>query len=89
MTLPLIHALRETDPRTRRQIIKTVKKKKKARADLQRIGAFVREHGGLDYARRRMKQHAETAAVMLETLPPTPARETLLDLVAYTVQRKK
>ncbi len=89
MTLPLIFALREADVPERRRILKIVKKRKKSRADLHAVVSFVRERGGLTYARSQMEAHARTAAEILSTFPPTPARDTLLDLIVYTVQRKK
>lgn len=89
MTLPLIHALREADTRERRRILKIVKKRKKDRADLKAVVTFVRDNGGLAYAREKMEVHARAAADILATFPPTSARDTLLDLIVYTVQRKK
>ncbi len=87
MTLPLIYALRQADRRERRRILKIVRKKKKRRADRRAVAAFVRERGGIAYVRARMIEHAGNAYALLADLPPTPAREALLDLVRYTVQR--
>lgn len=89
LTLPLIHALAHADRRTRRRILKIVRKDEKDRDDRRTVAAFAEEHGGLAYTRRRMTELAGEAHALLADLPPTPAREALLDLVRYTVQRKR
>ena len=89
MTLPLIVALREADDRERKRILKIVKQKKKSRADVFAVSQFVQAHGGLAYARQKMRALADEAAETLMTFPPTPARDALLDLAAFVVARKK
>ncbi|GIV62193.1 MAG: polyprenyl synthetase [Rhodothermaceae bacterium] len=89
MTLPLIHALREADDAERRRILKIVRQKKKSRADVRAVSAFVERHGGIDYARRRMTELAREAHALMTTFPPTEARDALMDLAVYIIQRKK
>lgn len=89
MTLPLIYALRESDSRTQRSILGIVRKKKKSAADLQAIVSFVTEKKGIEYTRKAMIGFAEEAHNLLLDFPPSDARQALLDLVAYTVIRKK
>ena len=88
MTLPLIHALRESPPAERKRILKLVRKREKTPEDVQAVAAFVEAHGGLTYARRAMMALAEEARALLLTFPDSEARSALLDLTAYTVQRK-
>lgn len=89
MTLPLIHALREGSRRDRRRILKIVRKKKKSRSDIREVALFVDERGGIAYAREKMNECATEARDLLETFPPTSARDAMLDLVDYTVSRSK
>jgi octaprenyl-diphosphate synthase len=89
MTLPLIVALREADASERKRILKIVKKSKKSRDDIRTVGAFVRERGGIAYARERMQTLATEAADALAAFPPTEARDALLDLAAFIVARKR
>lgn len=89
MTLPLIHALREGSRRDRRRILKIVRKKKKSRSDIREVARFVDERGGIAYAREKMNECAMEARDLLETFPPTSARDAMLDLVDYTVSRSK
>lgn len=87
LTLPLIHALRTADRSEQRRIMKIVKKKRKRRSDVREVATFVRDHGGLAYARAEMLRLADEARALLEPLPPSDARDALLDLVAFTVKR--
>lgn len=89
MTLPLIVALREADGAERKRILRIVRQKKKSREDVRTVAAFVRDHGGLAYARAQMLALADEAAATLSQFPPTPARDALLDLTAFVVARKK
>lgn len=89
MTLPLIVALERAHAAERRRIRALVRKKRKRRADLAQIHAFVKDHGGIEAARERMLRLAGDAARRFAALPPTPAREALLDVAAFVVARKK
>lgn len=89
LTLPLIHALREADRGTKRRIMQIVRQKKKSRADIREVARFVDEQGGIAYARRRMQELAEEARRLLLTFPATEARQAMLQLVDYTVSRRK
>ncbi|MGI9175271.1 MAG: polyprenyl synthetase family protein [Rhodothermales bacterium] len=89
LTLPLIHALAQSDRSERRRILKIVRQKKKSRQDVREVAQFAEAAGGIAYARAKMQTLAGEARTILLTFPPTPARDALLDLVEYTVQRKR
>lgn len=89
MTLPLIHSLRESSSQERRRIMRIVRKKKKSRTDIREVSQFVHQGGGIDYARAKMRDLSLDARELLLTFAPTEAREAMLSLVSYTVQRSK
>lgn len=89
LTLPLIYALQQAEPREQRRIRKIVEKKRKNRADVRSVAAFVEQHGGITYALKQMEAHAAEARKLLLSFPPMPARDALLELVAYTIHRQK
>lgn len=89
MTLPLIHALEKAEPARKKRIMKIVRKKSKSREDIEEVGAFVNEFGGIEYARSTMMDHADRAFGILESLPESEARTALEDLVRFTVTREK
>jgi octaprenyl-diphosphate synthase len=89
LTLPLIHALRTAPPGERKATLRRIKKRKKTRADGEAVAAFVRQYGGLDYARTRMEALVAAATLEIETFPPSEARDALVQLARYVVARRK
>ncbi|PSQ93907.1 MAG: polyprenyl synthetase [Bacteroidetes bacterium SW_7_64_58] len=89
MTLPLIVALREADRREKKRILKIVDQDDKDRDDLRTIGAFVDEHGGIEYARSKMESLAANARSLLSALPPSEARASLAGLTQFAIQRSR
>ena len=89
LTLPLIHALQKASWLERRRIMHIVRKGKKSKKDLKTVSQFTKDRGGLAYARRHMRRYAEEATSLLAAFPASDARTALMDLAAYTIQRKK
>ena len=89
MTLPLIYALREAPHGERRTVLRIVRKKRKTQRDTRDVNRFVERHGGITYARRKMHEHARAARLLLDDFPAMTARDALLDLVDYTVSRRR
>lgn len=89
LTLPLIYALRQVDGSEKRSIMKVVRKSDKSRADVRRVAKFVTEQGGLAYARQHMDRLAGEARSILKAFDPSDARDALIGLTHYTVQRKR
>lgn len=89
MTLPLIHALRETSGRDRRRILNIVRKPKKSRADIREVSRFVETRGGIAYAKEKMHESAMEARDLLGSFAPNRARDAMLGLVEYTVSRSR
>ena len=89
LTLPLIHSLQRTDWLTRRRIIYDVKNNKGDNAKVAAVIQFVKETGGLDYAILRMKEYHAQALTILRTFKPSPSRDSLEQLITYTIEREK
>ena len=89
MTLPLIHALQEADHKTRRYIIRTIKKHHDRPKKVKEVVDFVRQSGGLEYARTKMMWHIDQAKEILFNFPQTAERDALALVIDYTAQRKK
>lgn len=89
LTLPLIYALDQAAPREAKAIRKLVKRRKKTRADVDRVVRFVYDNGGVAYARARMEALAAEAIGDLLTFPESEARTALLGLAKFIVARKR
>lgn len=89
ITLPLIHALRETGPIERRHIIRLLRKKKKGNRDIREVIEFVKKHGGLDYAEAAMKEYSDRAIRILEEYPDSETKSALIEFVIFSTLRRK
>jgi octaprenyl-diphosphate synthase len=88
-TLPLIYALNQADPGTRRKIIRTIKNGNRSQQVVNEVIRFVSDMGGIEFARTRMLDFKNEALEILNEFPPSGARESMKDLVEFTVSRKK
>ena len=89
ITLPLIYALSQSDKTTRRRILNTVRNESHKREKVAEVIQFVRESGGLDYARAAMYRYRQEAFDLLSRTPDSPARDSLRDLLIFVTERKR
>lgn len=89
MTLPLIYSLNNADSKTKKQIINDIKKDSENPDVLQKVIAFVKDHGGLEYAENVMLEYQEKALNDLYKLQPSPARSSIEQLISYVTTREK
>ena len=89
MTLPLINALQNATPAKRKAIIRIIKKYHNRPKKVAEVVDFVRNSGGLDYARGKMENHLKNASEILSNFPPSKERDALNEVIAYTGARKK
>lgn len=84
-TLPLIHALRETDAATRQQTIERIARSgREAWPEVQKLIAAT---GGITYTERRAEEAAARAVTIAGDFPAGPARDALVQLAHYATQR--
>jgi octaprenyl-diphosphate synthase len=88
-TLPLIYALNQAAPDERRAVIRKIKNGKRNQKVVNEVIHFVKENGGIEYAITKMEAFKSAAMEILHTFPESPYRDSLRDLVEYTVSRKK
>lgn len=89
MTLPLIYALGKAERSEKRRIINIIRNHNEDPEQVGRVIAFVWQSGGIEYARKRMLEYRDEALALLKTLPDTPAKASLEQLVNYTIEREK
>lgn len=88
LTLPLIAALAASEPRENRRMRARIRRGVK-RGEIDEIREFVRKRGGERYAENKMNECRLTAVGALERLPDRPARQNLMQLVQFAVERSK
>ncbi len=89
MTLPLIYALSQTDFWQKRKIINYIKNESDNPKRVNEVIAFVKLSGGIEYATKVMEQFVAEARTILYQFPDSPYRQSLDQLVQYTIERTK
>lgn len=88
MTLPLIYTLNNADRETKRKIIYIVKNQNTDKAKVDEVIGYVHKSGGIEYSVQKMKEYQARALEMLDQYPDSPARQALIELVNYVIDRK-
>lgn len=89
MTLPLIYALSQVSSSEKGRMLKLIKKSAEKPKNVAEVIKFVKDAGGLDYATGVMERYHTQAKEILMTLPPSIYRDSLEQLVQFTIDRSK
>ncbi|MBO9637776.1 MAG: polyprenyl synthetase family protein [Siphonobacter aquaeclarae] len=89
MTLPLIYALQQADWMTKRKVIRTIKNDSENPKKVGEVIDFVKQSGGIQYATQVMKRYVDEALHILTDFPASAYRESLVNLVKFTIERTK
>ena len=89
LTLPLIYALQNSSVLERRKILTMIRRHNKNDMKIKEIIRFVKDKGGIEYTEKIMMEYGNRALEVLEKYPDSEAKESLKELVNYTVKRKK
>ncbi|MGB4930392.1 MAG: polyprenyl synthetase family protein, partial [Chitinophagales bacterium] len=89
LTLPIIYTLQNASPADKRKIINIVKNENKNKAKVDWVIDFVKQNGGIQYAEQKMKDFQAEAFQLLEQFPESESKSSLIELVRYTIERKK
>ncbi len=88
LTLPLIHILQKVPSSLKKQIIYIVKNNNNDKEKVKFVIDNVKAYGGIEYANQKMLEYRDNALLILNSFPPSPAREALEELVRYTTDRQ-
>ena len=89
MTLPLIYVLNNAEKKDKNWLINSIKNHNKDAKRVKQVVAFVKDHGGLDYATAKMKGFQDEALQILNTYPNSEFKNSLEIMVNYVIDRKK
>lgn len=89
MTLPLIYALQQAEKSERKYIINIIKNKSDKSSKVKEVIRFVKEKGGIEYAESVMNRYHEEAVAILNKFPDSVYKNSLKELVKYTIERSK
>lgn len=88
MTLPLIYALSKAGFWDKRRIIGIVRSESEKPKKVQEVIEFVKKSGGIDYAREKMALYYQQALAILDRYPESTYRQSLKNLVQFTIERQ-
>ncbi|QJW88991.1 polyprenyl synthetase family protein [Spirosoma taeanense] len=89
MTLPLIYALGKAGFFEKRRIINIVKNESENPKKVNEVIGFVKNSGGIEYATEAMNRYVADAQALLDSFPASTYRQSLYQLVQYTIERSK
>ena len=89
MTLPLIYTLNHVDGKTKRSIIRTIKKHNLNKEKVNEVIDIVKKSGGMEYAGTVMKDYAQRAIEALQDVPESEAKQSFIDLIHFTINRNR
>jgi octaprenyl-diphosphate synthase len=88
-TLPLIYALEQSSFSEKRSILKLMRNGQMNSNKIHFIIDFVKDKNGLLFAEQKMRDFKNKADAVLGSYPDSDARQSLLDLVSFTVERNR
>ncbi|MDC3305664.1 polyprenyl synthetase family protein [Flavobacteriales bacterium] len=89
MTLPLIYTLNSVDKKLKNYIINIIKNHHKDDVKVAEVIALVKENGGLEYAKKAMHNYHNNAVEIINKFEDNQAKESLILLLDYVINRKK
>ncbi|WP_418512820.1 polyprenyl synthetase family protein [Corallibacter sp.] len=89
MTLPLIYVLNNASKKDKKWLINSIKNHNRDKKRVAQVVAFVKQHGGLEYAISKMKTFQSEALQLLQKYPESEYRSALELMVNYVIDRKK
>lgn len=87
VTLPLLFALRQGG-READELRRIILAKDFTDEHIERLIAFAKAQGGIEYAEKKMEEFQQKAVGLLVQLPDTPAKQSLKILSEYIISRK-
>ena len=88
MTLPLIHVINKVSVNDRNWILNTIKKHNKNKTKVKQLISFVKEKGGVEYAKKVMTNYKSKALKMILEFPKNDYRKSLEFMLDYVIERK-
>ena len=89
ITLPLIHTLKNADRRTRKKIIRMVKRAPKDPDAVKWVMNAIIAGPGIEYARVKMAELRNDAVKMLDAFEDTDSRKALINMLDFTIERTR
>ncbi len=88
LTLPLIYSFTKVKKKDAKEILSLIKSGHLKSKDIKYIANFVIENGGIDYAENKAEEFTNKALKELEIFEDSSAKQSLLHLTRFVIQRE-
>lgn len=89
LTLPVIHALKSTPNQKMHNLAQRVKQGDATKEEIEKLIAFTKENGGIEYATQYMIHLVNRAHKLLDQCRDESVRQALISFIDYVVYRNK
>jgi octaprenyl-diphosphate synthase len=89
MTLPMIYALNNAPKSDRKRMINIIKNHNNNSKKVNEVIQYVLKSDGIEHTKAKMMEFTESAKARLDKFPDNEAKDSLLALVDYTINREK
>lgn len=89
MTLPMIYALNNAPKSDRNRMIRIIKNHNDNSKKVNEVIAYVLKSGGIEHTKSKMMEFTKSAKSRLKQFPDGEAKDSLIALVDYTINREK
>jgi octaprenyl-diphosphate synthase len=89
MTLPLIYAINHSSKENKKELLDIVRYKNEEDTSIKRAVQLVLQSGGIEYAHEKMMEYGKKAIELLTEIPESDAKNSLIGLVHFTMNREK
>ena len=89
ITLPLIYALTYSNEKERESMLEIIKNSDFTEKNIALLINFAKNNGGTGYAQEKMTEYKQKAIDLIDNFTTSEAKESLLKLVDYIIERNK
>lgn len=87
VTLPLLYALRNAPENEKKELLEIITSYNYTDENIHKLIDYAKEHGGIEYAYRKIEEIKTKAEMLIEGIPNTEVRDALDATVDYIVER--
>ncbi|MBA2407207.1 MAG: polyprenyl synthetase family protein [Chitinophagales bacterium] len=89
LTLPIIYLLNNAGSTNKRKVINIIKNHHHNKEKVEEVMGMVLQSGGIEYTIEKMNSYKNEALQLLNSFPDSSSKRSLIDLVAFTTERRK
>jgi len=89
ITLPLLYSLKAAPEKETERYMEIIKQQNYTPENITALITFAKQYGGIEYAEKKILEYKQKAVEIINSFPPSEARNSLLLLADYFTERTK